>query len=643
MILPLVAVVACLLARPSQCLASAGAALSVEALLSRAQSLVERRDSDAAFSTLSEIYTLDPNARGLTSLFEACLRLRVEDGGDTQDRFGLAALFLDQERYEEASVQLSHILSSQDDPGKDVFEKASSMLFQSNAACCQWDTYVKDSEKLVASLQLSSRASGSDPNDVPSIHPFEALKWPCISLSQATQIASLYARRSISSTTQNSNIDARLQWEDGMPSITVSHDTVFARPSGRRIRLGYLSPDFTSLHPLAFLMQHVFRHHNRENFEVKLYSLLGDDGGPEVSSIRLGCDSYTVLPTEPADKLANQILDDDLDILVDLCGYAGTDRVSKIMSLRPAPIQVSYMGFPASSGASYIDYLVCDPIVVPPQLRKYYTEQLIQMPHCYFVNSHATSVSHLLVESDEERREMRRKNQLPEDAFVYCCHSRPDKIDPSTFRTWLSALRRAREECAAVLWLLRSGLEMETNLRRIAREEFQLEDAALVFCDVAPRDEHLRRLGCADLFLDTPAYNAHTLGCDALFAGVPIISLLRPVTEDKPMCPLFVKTTKLASRVGASLLKAACLEELICDRMRDYADLMVRCATDKKWYVSIQNRLCESRLLCPLFDTQRWVENLEVAFRQIVQGDQKQAHIVVRDTRERDLTVNRRF
>jgi protein O-GlcNAc transferase len=634
MFLPLVGIVACLLASPSQSLTSAGAAPPVEALLNRAQSLVERRNLDAAFATLSEIYTLDPNARGLTRLFEACLRLRVEEGGDVQDRFGLAALFLDQERYEEASVQLRHILSSQDEPGKDVFEKASSMLFRSNAACCQWDTYVTDAEKLVASLQLSSRASGSDPNDLPAVHPFEALKWPCISLAQATQIASLYARRSISSTTQNSNVDARLQWKEGMPIIAVSRDTDFALPSGRRIRVGYLSPDFTSLHPLAFLMQHVFRHHNRENFEVKLYSLSRDDEGPEVSSIMLGCDSYTFLPTEPAEKLANQILGDDLDILVDLCGYTGTDRVSKIMSFRPAPIQVSYMGFPGSSGASYIDYLICDPIVVPPQLRKYYTEQLIQMPHCYFVNSHATSVPHLLVKSDEERRELRRKNQLPEDAFVYCCHSRPDKIDSTTFRTWLSALKRTREEGAAVLWLLRSGVEMETNLRRIAREEFKLEDAALVFCNVAPRDEHLQRLGCADLFLDTPAYNAHTLGCDALFAGVPMISLLRPVTEDKLIGPLFVETTKLASRVGASLLKAAGLEELICEQMRGYADLMVHCATDKRWYDSIRNRLCESRLLCPLFDTQRWVENLEVAFRQIVLNDQKVADIIIRDTRE---------
>jgi protein O-GlcNAc transferase len=628
----LIAVVACVLARPSQSLAAGAAPSGVDSLLSRAQSLVQQRDTDAAFATLSEIYAVDPNARGLTNLFEACLQLRVEEFGDTQDRFGLAALLLDQERYEEASVQLRRILSSQDDPGEGVLGKASSMLFRTNAACCQWETYLEDSEKLVASLQLSSR--GSDPNDVPSVHPFEALKWPCISLAQATQIASLYARRSISSTMQNSNIEGQIQWKEKVPTMTVSRESDSKLPLQRKIRLGYLSPDFTSLHPLAFLMQHVFRHHNRENFEIKLYSLSRDDKGPEVHNIMQGSDSYTVLPAGSPKTLAKQIRNDDLDILVDLCGYAGTDRVSQIMSLRPAPIQVSYMGYPASSGAPYIDYLVCDPIVVPPDLRKFYTEKLIWMPHCYFVNSHATSVSHLLVDSDEERRELRQKNQLPEDTFVYCCHSRPDKIDPSTFRTWLSALKRARQTCTAVLWLLRSGSEMEQNLRRIARQEFQIEDEALVFCNVAPRDVHLQRLGCADLFLDTPAYNAHTLGCDTLFAGVPMISLLRPAAvQDKAMDPLFVKTDKLASRVGASLLKAAGLEELICNGMREYADVMVRCATEKQWYSSIRNRMCESRLRCPLFDTQRWVENLEVALRQILIGNPEAADIIVQDTR----------
>lgn len=660
----LLVVSAFIFARPSHCLASSPSPLPVETLLTRAQSFVDAGDSKAAFDALSAVYSQDPNAPGLSRLFEACLRLKVETEENVQDRFGLAALLLDQERYEEASVELRHILHSpttgaNDDVSPQVLEKASSMLFRSDAACCQWDSYIEDSISLVDSLRLQERNSMKDKNpmDVPSVHPFEALKWPCISLSQATNIAALYARRSIASTSaqkDNGNVDTLLnRWNDGVPpQVRVSRESDAKFITNRRIRVGYLSPDFTSSHPLAFLMQRVFGNHDRDKFHVKLYSLSRwDEEGTEVRNIQDGSDEFVVLPSESPEVLAKLIRDDNLDILVDLCGYAGTDRVSQILSLRPAPIQVSYMGFPASSGAPYLDYLVCDQTVVPSHLRKHYTERLIFMPHCYFVNSHASSVSpSLLVNSEEERRALRKRYNLPENAFVYCCHSRPDKIDPSTFRTWLRALtiareRKCNEDCpAVVLWLLRSGSEvMEANLLRIARDEFQLDEtSALVFCSVAPREEHLQRLACANVFLDTPAYNAHTVGCDALFAGVPMISLLRPHThsstddeetdDDKTFVdPLFVDTEKLASRVGASLLQAVGLEEMVCPTMRDYAALMVKCAVDKKWYASIRARLKESRMTCPLFDTKRWVENLELAFRHIVLVDETSCEAAAAD------------
>jgi predicted O-linked N-acetylglucosamine transferase (SPINDLY family) len=650
---PLLAITSLLLIHPSSCLATVppSSPLPVETLLTSAQSFVDDGNSVDAFDTLAQVYAQDPNAPGLSRLFEACLRLKVEDGS-VQDHFGLAALLLDQERYEEASVQLGHILEFNNDENVSVqvLEKAASMLFRSNAACCQWKTYVEDSQKLVESLRLVERQTAdTNPNDVPAVHPFEALKWPCISLKQATQIAALYARRSIASVTDakgSSTGDSLLGWKETTPpTVTVSRETDAKLSPTRRIRLGYISPDFTSTHPLAFLMQHVFQHHDREKFEVKLYSLSKwDEEGNEVQAIQNGSDSFTVLPAESPDKLAKQIEEDELDILVDLCGYAGTDRISQILAHRPAPLQVSYMGFPASSGSPNVDYLVCDQTVVPPELRNYYTELLIHMPHCYFVNSHVTSVSHLLVQEEEIRRELRKQYNLPPNAFVYCCHSRPDKIDPSTFRTWLRALTQARQECGdnkeLILWLLRSGSEMEANLCQIAQEEFGLPKEALVFCDVAPREEHLRRLACADVFLDTPAYNAHTLGVDTLFAGVPMISLLRHIDissveqEEKPMDPLFVDTEKLASRVGASLLQAAGLDDMVCERMRDYAQLMVKCATDEEWFASTRARLAQSRSFCPLFDTRRWVENLELAFRQIVLDKPEECDIVIIDDTE---------
>jgi protein O-GlcNAc transferase len=450
--------------------------------------------------------------------------------------------------------------------------------------------------------------------------------------------------------------------------------------------------------------------------------------------------------------------DDGLDVLVDLCGYAGTSIVSEIMASRCRlrrdddddnneergevddrrgttrrrrfPIHVSYMGFPGSCGSSAIwDYSVFDGVVVPPGdedggggARRHYDGALVYMPHSYFVNSHRSAIGGGLREEggiiasssaamiDEgERRSLRSKYGIRQNAFVYCCHSRPDKIDPSTFRSWMRAIALVRSERASgggrrrsgddettattttagggddvddddgpssgapVLWMLRSGNEMEGNVRSMVRREFgkDVEEDCLVFADVAERGEHLRRLGIADVFLDTPAYNAHTVGCgklrsfaplfsswqfpvddrtvfryiDALYMGVPMISLLRKsgdscdvdvhsgivsefadVDSDAGTGPgrretRSISTEKLASRVGASLLRAVGLDDLVCEDMAQYEGAMARCALDEEWFSTVRRRLLSSKDSSPLFDTGRWVGNLEAAFSKMVELD----------------------
>uniref|UniRef100_A0A7S2ARR9 O-GlcNAc transferase C-terminal domain-containing protein n=1 Tax=Octactis speculum TaxID=3111310 RepID=A0A7S2ARR9_9STRA len=267
--------------------------------------------------------------------------------------------------------------------------------------------------------------------------------------------------------------------------------------------------------------------------------------------------------------------------------------------------------------------MICDETVVPPtdfSIRKHYSENLIYMPHCYFVNSHE-----YLSPSKDLDQLSRATYGLPEQGFIFCCHSRPDKIDPITFRSWLRVLKSVRqvgaqenlsEQANTVLWLLRSGDEMEHNLRILAWEELGLDYNALIFAEKAPRDEHLRRLKLADLFLDTPAYNAHTVGVDCLSAGVPMVSLLR----DAPLqfnLEGGIETEKLASRVGASLLKSIGMDDLIAPTMKEYEAIMTRCATDSEWFSQTKERLKSSRVYSPLFDTKRWVSNLETALREI--------------------------
>ena len=689
----------------------------LESLLDKAQQHLREKDADQAFATLAQAYGIDPTSTTIASLFESCLSLKVElaeevystwknDAGNApsekeltnlfQDRMGLSSLFIDKEHYDEAGIQLRKAIEEaqhwltctlqlSDTPSttpvqldltntqfahwQPSLDRAQYLLYRTNAACCQWDTYFQDGHQLSQSLSHNLSPSGHVQR---ILHPFDALKFPCISLELASKIAQSYAARALEShglvDVEESNAK---QHRLRRSTVTVNRKELPKQQ--QKIRIAYISPDFTSRHPLAFLMQHVFRYHDKSKFSVNIYSLSSKvDDGPEVQAIQESCDQFTYLSPEMSPiELYQRMVQDELDIIVDLCGYAGTSIIAEIMASRyllqqvddnyssaggngadgstcRLPIHVSYMGFPGSIGSSQIwDYSIFDQVVIPPGdeygIRKHYNEALVYMPHCYFVNSHKTVLGTeedgTILASEEERIQLRSKYGIHPTAFVYCCHSRPDKIDPSTFRSWIRALSIARSEYfakhsderdlsslesgAPILWLLRSGLEMEQNLRQLVRKEFgeRMEDA-LLFADVSGRNEHLRRLGCADVFLDTPAYNAHTLGCDALYIGLPMISLLRDGYRDSSdiqpnsICDdqSTIATDKLASRVGASLLRAAEIEDLVFPNMSEYEDAMVKCATDNEWFKSIRNRLRSSVRISTLFDTKRWVQNLEASF-----------------------------
>jgi len=494
-----------------------------------------------------------------------------------QDRMGLATLYIDREYYDEAGKQLrlaieevtywlnhhisaesqsTHTTSAVDFSSSAQFkhwqpqiDRAQYLLYRTNAACCQWETYFEDGDRVRQSLLLHNNGDQSTTLQT-LVHPFDALKFPCISLELASNVAQSYANRALE--TVGANIPS--QTTNSSPrrrTVTANRkDTKHNHCPSRKIRIGYISPDFTSKHPLAFLMQHVFRCHDKNRFTVNVYSVSSstkEDNGSEVQEIRESSDQFTYLSpsTMSPMEMYQRILDDEVDILVDLCGYAGTSVVSEIMASRcrlkqddtsneqqstqprqSFPIHVSYMGFPGSVGSSSVwDYSVFDSIVIPLEeeygIRQHYKEALVYMPHCYFVNSHKSVIGgrddSIMLANDDEKAELRAKYGINPSAFVYCCHSRPDKIDPSTFRSWMNALSRVRAANTnrpPVLWLLRSGDEMEHNLRQWVCQEFGKEmEGCLVFADVADRNEHLRRLGIADVFLDTPAYNAHTLGC----------------------------------------------------------------------------------------------------------------------------------
>ena len=370
-----------------------------------------------------------------------------------------------------------------------------------------------------------------------------------------------------------------------------------------KIAVGYLSNDFRN-HATAHLMLGLFGLHNQDEFEIFCYSYGKDDGSYYRKRIERDCDKFVDLQNIGYADAAKCIYGDQVDILVDLKGYTKGHRLA-ICALRPAPIQVSYLGFPGTTGADFFDYIITDRIVTPEEHVPYYSENFVYLPHCYQVNDHSQALSN---------RDWKKEDfGLPEESFVFSSFNRPYKVDPVMFDVWMKILRQVPQ---GVLWLLRENETAEKNLRHEA-EARGVKPERLVFSEMLPKDEHLPRLRLSHLALDTRIVNGHTTTSDALWAGVPIITL---------------QGSHFASRVSASILTAIGLSELITHTLEDYESLAVHLARNPRKLKAIQERLSKNRLTEPLFDTPRFVKNLEKAYKEmwhIYLAGQKPRHIEV--------------
>lgn len=264
----------------------------------------------------------------------------------------------------------------------------------------------------------------------------------------------------------------------------------------------------------------------------------------------------------------------------------------RITALHPAPVTVGFLRFPGSSGADFVDYMLTDPVVTTPEDQPYYSEQLVFLPHCYQPNDWTQEID----ESPIARAEF----GLPEDAFVFSCFNNHYKLEPFIFDLWMRILKQVPN---SVLWILQFNAPMADNLRREA-EARGVSAERLIFARKIGKARHLARQKLADLFLDTRYYTSHTTGSDALWGGLPVLT-----------CP----SDSFASRVTASLLKAADLPELIVPDFAEYERLAVHLATHPKDLKDIRDKWTGQRTTCPLFDTRRFVKNLEQAYRLIWQ------------------------
>lgn len=358
-----------------------------------------------------------------------------------------------------------------------------------------------------------------------------------------------------------------------------------------RLRVGYVSSDFGN-HPLSHLMGSVFGMHNQEHIEVFCYALSQSDGSEWRQRIQSEVEHFIDVSSLSSDVIARMISEAHIQILINLNGYTKGAR-NEIFAMKPAPIQVSYMGFPGTTGANYIDYLVTDEFVSPTHLSHIYSEKLVHMPHCYFVNDYKQKNQDVL---DPACHPKRLDYGLPEDKFLFACFNQLYKIHPDIFITWCNILKRAPN---SALWLLRFPAAGESRLQAFASAQGVRPDQ-IIFTDVAAKSEHIRRSSLADVCLDTPLCNAHTTGTDVLWAGVPIITL-----------PL----EKMATRVAGSLCYATGFgEEMVVNSMQEYEEKAVSLAQNPAKCQALTAKIKSARMTCPLFDTVRWVRNLERAY-----------------------------
>lgn len=352
-----------------------------------------------------------------------------------------------------------------------------------------------------------------------------------------------------------------------------------------RIRVGYVSPDFR-VHPAAFLTRRLYKGHDRSRFEVYGYGLAPSDGSWIASEVRSGFDAYRDLSAADPAAIAQQIGKDDIDILVDLAGYTNFSR-SEAFALRPAPVQVNWLGYPGTLGARYMDYALVDRIVCPEGEDEFWTEKLVRLPNSYFIADNDPRVDAGTI--------TRAGMGLPEEGFVFCCFNNAWKIEPRIFSVWMDLLR---EVPGSVLWLLAFRPEVVLNLRREAAAR-GVDSNRLVFGERLPNENHLPRYRLADLFLDTLYYNAHTTAIDALREGIPVVT---------------APGGTMPSRVAASLLTAAGAPELICRNLEQYRKMALALARDPEELARIRSMLRQNRSKAPLFDTARFIRNLETAF-----------------------------
>lgn len=366
---------------------------------------------------------------------------------------------------------------------------------------------------------------------------------------------------------------------------------ILPHPATKRIRLGYFSGDFRE-HPVGLLAAEFLEGHDRSRYEVIAFSFGPDTQDDLRKRLERAFDRFVDVRDKSDQEVVLLARSLNIDIAVDLGGHTGYSR-TRVFALRAAPIQISYLGYPGTMGADYIDYLIGDRTVIPEEQRQHYTEKIVYLPNSFLPHDSSRAISTRVFTREEVG--------LPPTGFVFCCFNNNHKITPYTFDSWIRILRRVEN---SVLWLSRNDPAAANNLRREASRR-GVDGGRLIFADrTSSLPEHLARQRVADLFLDTLPYNAHATALDALWAGLPVLTCTGE---------------GFVSRVAASLLNAIEMPELITTTLTQYETLAVHLAVNPLDLAEIRQKLARNRLKTPLFDTKAFTLHLEAAYTKILE------------------------
>ncbi|HWI14080.1 MAG TPA: tetratricopeptide repeat protein, partial [Burkholderiales bacterium] len=392
-------------------------------------------------------------------------------------------------------------------------------------------------------------------------------------------------------TTAHEQLDYTRRWASARFESIPAASPVAAAPRSvdARLRVGYITSDFYE-HPVGYLLAEVMELHDRNRFEIYAYSYGPDDGSATRARYASAAEHFVDIARTPDDVAFERVRSDKLDLLVDLHGYTVGDRLA-ILARRPCAVQATWLGYPCTTGADFIDYLIADPYVIPEGAEaQYASERVVRLPHCYQPN-------------DRKRRRLpsltRAEYGLPDGAFVFCCFNQLFKITPEIYTCWMRLLR---DVPSAVLWLMLDHPAAAARLRTYAQAQ-DVDPARIVFAPRIPLVEHLARYGAADLALDTFPYTSHTTASDALWGDCPLVGL---------------SGETFASRVSGSILTSAGLGHLVTRDLADYYTLARELATTPERMAQVREEVQRAKASSALFDTERFTRDLEALYERLI-------------------------